>query len=92
MRKLIVKARVFSETQKEVLAGRLWTMDVALGMLAWLLGTVFGALALASTERGERPEKVGIYSRLMLGFYLLAFLPIVVADVISGVLWSLGFG
>jgi hypothetical protein len=65
-------------------------VEYGMGMIAWILGTVFGALSFASVEQGERTEKTRNYYRFMTGFYLLAFLAVVITEIVQGVLWALG--
>ncbi len=45
-------------------------METSIIVIAWLLGSVCGALWMSSLEREDRTEKARLYSRLMIFFYL----------------------
>jgi hypothetical protein len=45
-------------------------METSVVVVAWLLGSVCGALWLNALEQEDRTEKARLYSRLMIFFYL----------------------
>ncbi len=58
-------------------------MGLAIVMLAYLLGTVSGALWAASLERGGQATDARLYFRLMIFFYLSVPIILLISDLMS---------